>query len=431
MKFYNCALVHDELLLDIVKVLEQGWPAGPTFLNSLGSLVEACVIHDKVYFDPLNHTSSNESDGETISGILITSSFIQDLITSEAISPLPHQKSIDEHFTRNQIEYKMFDFALDVLWQGISFSMANPEDELSQYEVLTELMRLPQIFEEEDLTIRQPNESVIELNPAFFYSRILRLSREDLKFVEACNRRAKGYIELAKHLGVSLYPTCVALPHQIGAVRSSNSRARQLYQSIIEHVTKDDEADKDISATEIGENGFSRVPIPPFCQIVLEQSRGAMNSIPSLVAELRHKHRNFRKYLTDYEQAWDLIRTREERSKLLSEFQNAWQTLIEEKKRPSTRIIYKIWRVLKNPLNTLEEIGDLIAARGNELSVIDRVNGLHDFYKNLASSPIPKLNRELINTTFPKIAEERAWSLAEQLAIKMNSIQIHGAPRIK
>jgi len=55
--FTNQALIQDETLLGHFLVLEQG-PAGPTFLNTVNTLIEAVVIHDTVYFDPDHHDRS-------------------------------------------------------------------------------------------------------------------------------------------------------------------------------------------------------------------------------------------------------------------------------------------------------------------------------------------------------------------------------------
>jgi hypothetical protein len=65
----NTALIHDEVLLDISRVLADGWPVGPSFFHSLGTLAEAVVIHDQVFFDPLRSYTKKSERKATINNL--------------------------------------------------------------------------------------------------------------------------------------------------------------------------------------------------------------------------------------------------------------------------------------------------------------------------------------------------------------------------
>ena len=140
------------------------------------------------------------------------------------------------------------------------------------------------------------------------------------------------------------------------------------------------------------------------------------------IIELRYRHRGFRQYLTDYERKWDTASTRADRINLRNEFDNAWKTFVVSQEKPSTRIIYTLWDILKNPVKTLPAIGDKLRAKGHELSIIGRVRGLHDFWKELANSPIPQKNLELLSNLFPKLASDVEWQLSYDLANSVNTL---------
>ena len=82
----NTALIQDEVLINVSNVIEKGWPAGPSFLNSLGSLIEAAAIHDKVYFNPMGHTLEVETHDDRVPSLLLESDFVQQLIREGILS---------------------------------------------------------------------------------------------------------------------------------------------------------------------------------------------------------------------------------------------------------------------------------------------------------------------------------------------------------
>ena len=84
MEFTNTALVHEEVLLDVLLVLEHGWPAGPSFLHSLRTLTEAVVIHAEVYYDPLHYTRRGDLNGSDVHSLIRDSQFVQQLVSEGA-----------------------------------------------------------------------------------------------------------------------------------------------------------------------------------------------------------------------------------------------------------------------------------------------------------------------------------------------------------
>jgi Putative DNA-binding domain/Domain of unknown function (DUF1998)/Helicase conserved C-terminal domain len=52
----------------IALAVDGDWPVGPLFMHALGTLVEAVVVHDKVYFDPFHLTAREEVDPRSLNG---------------------------------------------------------------------------------------------------------------------------------------------------------------------------------------------------------------------------------------------------------------------------------------------------------------------------------------------------------------------------
>lgn len=381
LDFVNSALLHDEILLEIVLVLEHGWPVGPKFAHSLGSLIEATVIHDKVYYDPLNYTNRTDLSGRDSTSLIIQSHFTKQLTQEGVLNLFPLREKVDQFLKENGRDYETINFLMDATWTGVSFADANPSDEEITYQAILDLMAIPSIFQQKYLRKDHPEAVAFFDDPS-----VLRIidkfgfSPKDLELVEALNRRASAHLDLACNIGANLYPTLMALPHHIGAIRSINSKARELYDTIKAKVLA-------VDKTTVGSTSFERVPIPPLAQIVIDKCADSSAALPEQISDLRHRHRTFREYLTEYERTWLNAKTRKDRLELEKEFRNPWNTLTMSFEMPSSRFIYILWDILKEPHKILKTLGDKLAKKGHEIFVVSRVRGLHDFWKDLTSSP--------------------------------------------
>jgi hypothetical protein len=133
--FLNSALIQDESLLNLVLVLEQGWPAGPCFLHALNTLVETIVLYEHVYFDPLHYLDRVDLNPMSITSQIRSSSMVQLLLGEGAIEQLPNDDDLDQRLEATGREYKVTDFLLDALWTPHSFLYGTPEDEANRLEV--------------------------------------------------------------------------------------------------------------------------------------------------------------------------------------------------------------------------------------------------------------------------------------------------------
>ena len=422
METSNTALIQDEILINISNVIEKGWPAGPSFLFSLGSLIEAAVIHDKVYFDPMGHTLEDDSNDDRLPSLLLQSDFVQQLIREEILSVFPQSTAIKQHLQEEGSSYEYGQFVADYYHELVSFSIANPEGDSSSFRNLIDLAKTaPQVFTTHDLVIRGAlDNSYTLLTGPGVAAYALGFNHEDLRIIEGLSRRAKGYLELAQTMGMNLYPVLTALPYQIGAIKRYTSKAQALFESIVDHAVSLDEADEE----------FSRIEIPPLTQIVLANCKDTPKALANEIVELRYRHRKFRDYLTNYERVWKSANTRGERNKLRQEFDNAWKAFVAKQEKPSTRIIYTLWDIFRNPVNIVKEVGDKLRSYGHELSIIGKVNGLHDFWVELAiNSPVPDRNQQLISKLFPRLADDAEWELSNELAQSVNSFLLSKEPK--
>ena len=70
LEFINQSLLHDEVLVSVAQVIDGQSPAGPVFLHSLGTLIEAAVLYDKVYFDAANQFGDERGNPKSVPSLL-------------------------------------------------------------------------------------------------------------------------------------------------------------------------------------------------------------------------------------------------------------------------------------------------------------------------------------------------------------------------
>jgi hypothetical protein len=83
--------------------------------------------------------------------------------------------------------------------------------------------------------------------------------------------------------------------------------------------------------------------------------------------------------------------------------------------------LYRIWDIVKDPKKVLEKLGDALVDKGKQIYAVDRVQGLHDFYRDVRDSPLQARNRALLEKTFDRFAPDTTWSAAAELAGKVET----------
>ena len=268
MDFANTALVHDELLFTISRVLDGGAEVGPAFVYALGSFVEATVVHSKVFYDPLRYTLRKDLTGGDLSSLIRQSPFVQQMVDAGALTLFPSREEVDTHIAGIGSDYRMIDFLVAATWHGVTFAGAE-ESEPGYAATADLLVKVPEVFEIDSSRSMEGLPGPVEIGPATRTAlQRLGFTGGDVQKIEGWARRARAYVDLVRVVGSSLYADLPGLPYTVPAIRTANNKALELYRRIRQDVeTGDDEP--------LGPTAFSRVPVPPFCQVVLANANGS------------------------------------------------------------------------------------------------------------------------------------------------------------
>lgn len=401
--FANSVILQDEGLLDVVFVVEEKWPLTPVSLGSLAMLTEAIVLHDKVYFDLLRHTTEDRRSvlSPTIDQFLKSSSLVQGLQKEGAISVAPPKDVIQSRLEQLGSKYEYGEFLADYYWGTGSLSSRTPEGVIKHLKALVDLMRWPNMFVAEGSFSGSAKEVL--------YVTVLQglgFNKYDIQLMEDNNHRIRGFVNLANALNCSFCSNLLAMPHQIGQTAQAISKSKETYASILAELEKVDEEVRNVTL------GFSRIDIPPLCQVLLQSCRDSKKAVKEELLNLREKYKSFRRTSTDYEKAWENASTRRERLKLQKEYNAAWQELIKKEKEPGKRITHTIWDSVKSPTAPV----DMLAQKDKRDQIINKVKGLHDFWKDMVNTPIPERNIDLLKSVFGSQVDLGHWNEAESLA---------------
>jgi hypothetical protein len=140
LDFTNQALIQDEILLAICLVLEQGWPAGPTFLHALNTLIEAVVIHDAVYFDVHRQFRGNGTTPSSVHGVLRNSQLVNLLVQENALRVFPETSAVENYFVDQGRDYSFGQFFADLHWSQDSFFYSDPADEATRLDIYVDVV---------------------------------------------------------------------------------------------------------------------------------------------------------------------------------------------------------------------------------------------------------------------------------------------------
>jgi hypothetical protein len=112
--FVNSALLQDESLLNISLVLGQGWPAGPSFLHAVNTLVETIVLHEHVYFHfitLIEGVSTRRALQAKYAVLLQSSCFLGKV----QLNSFRRRSTLEHRFQATGREYKFVEFLQDAV----------------------------------------------------------------------------------------------------------------------------------------------------------------------------------------------------------------------------------------------------------------------------------------------------------------------------
>jgi hypothetical protein len=379
--FVNQALIQEETILVISLVLEHGWPAGPSFIHALNTLIEAVVLHDVVYVDPVRDLNRTDLRRDGVTAALLGSTLVRLLLREGALQVFPEWGPLEHKFQAEGRQYTKGEFLADLKWTPDSFIYADATDEGARLDAYLELLeQSPALLSP---TMEAPMEvpgvgTITHDASSLIAARGLGLCDDELRILDGLNHRARAFMDLSRHTGLHLHPFLLALPHNLGAIRETNSAAERLYAKIASQsaISREDEE-------PAGETRFRTQPIPPLTHLLTTRCRADKSAIGIEMLNLRQENQPLRAHFTEFERSWECAKTKRERWRLESEFDSALKLLVTRESRQSTRLIYTLWDVLKDPSKILGAIGDKIVTQGREEHIIGKVKGLQIFGRTL------------------------------------------------
>ncbi len=399
----NSALFQDDLLMQVVQPLDMGYPMGPSFVHALGTLIEAVVLHDINYFDPL---ATFTTEGSGLQAYVRQSSLINDLQRGGALRLLPPAPDVDLRFEQLGIDYRMLDLVGEINWTNKGSSFTNPASEAAYVGAMTHLLRgFPALFA--SLDILDANDDPVTAEAEALMR--MGVDAESLILIEGQNHRLAALQSFCQPLRLNLCTNHASLPNHLGMVRHNNSVARRLYAQMTRELG---ELDDDT----IDDDELSAIEMPELSRLVLRNCKGDLSALSNEILAVRDKHRKLRDYLTAYEEAWRTASTKGERSKLQNEFNNAWEALVRQHRQPRDRIVYRLWGVLKNPTQILAALGDELVKLGRTWAVSGQVRGLHTLWADLLDAPTARENFSLLASFGMGVADDDLWKAHLDLA---------------
>jgi hypothetical protein len=313
---------------------------------------------------------------------------------------------------------------MDALFDLRSFAPADPSSEITRIQIYREIFdQAPDLFEATTIAPESQSQDGLRVitNPkAYVHAQRLRFSAEDMETIEGFNRRAKGYVDLARHSGLHLQPFFLSLPHQLGAIRNNQSLGQQILEKIEEQIKTQDEklAVKLIAPPA---EGFRRATIPLLVQNVISACNGSSRNLANEILEFRYRHRDLRATITSFDTAWQNAKTRDERWRISNDMEKALAKIVERQEQRTSRFAYWLWEIFGEPTKILKNIGDKLVKRGKEEQLIGRVDGLYDFWKDLKKTPPEDQSLDSFRKTFRRLAPDEVWEESEKFAAAMNS----------
>lgn len=226
---------------------------------------------------------------------------------------------------------------------------------------------------------------------------------------------------MARYLGLNLYVVPNAVPHLLGAVGATNTKARLQYDKITKYMSQSLNED-------VGRSSFLSVKVPPLAIRTVEECRKDPEALGDVIVTMRERHAKLRAGLSDFDAHWTSATSYSDRIRLESDFRHAMEELVKRTTAPKDRWIYKTWSVVSSldPTKILQRLGDRLVVMGRREAVIGQVRGLDAFWRDMLAAP-PASTRAVIKNIVPRQADEPVWAAARGLASAVDKALASGA----
>jgi hypothetical protein len=141
-------------------------------------------------------------------------------------------------------------------------------------------------------------------------------------------------------------------------------------------------------------SGYKEIPLPPLTSILLSRCK-TRDDIPLQLEQLRSEFAGLREAGRLHEQRLINANTIREQFEVIEEFNEFWDTYSKKMHKKTTRIIYRLWDIVKeaNPLSWVTKTLDELKVRDQEKVILNRYKGIHDIWR--MSRDVPAVQHQL------------------------------------
>jgi hypothetical protein len=134
--------------------------------------------------------------------------------------------------------------------------------------------------------------------------------------------------------------------------------------------------------------GCRRMPVPPFTSILLGRCTSREKIVPHL-RQLRTEFSCLRDTAREHQSRIRNAQSLGEQCDIIDEFEEYWATFCRKMKKPSNRLAYRIWDVIKDetPLKWLTKSLDLLVEYDKEKTILNRYKGLTSVWQLTRQAP--------------------------------------------
>jgi hypothetical protein len=440
------ALIHTEILSQIDMVVNGERPINPCFLYDLGVLTEAICLSDCYtwYFkaeksetqveESSSHNAVQKAEElltnrfgihESLGGPVSTA-----LISSECVKAYSGGE-IDAFAQRDNLNFDYYQFLLDQLNSRMPFNYFVIDEDfpnflnLHTYAALlyrkNPYFNFLRILQRINVTVIEGNElgetnsmegflaftsdrknadAASDLPDRFGFSDI-KLRDFIYDVIEAQELQANSTYNLASFFHLEdIHLPLLGRPLQI----------QQEYKQAFDCISKIiNDAKAEIGKIEDKFNfrsGYSLLPVPHFARILLANCR-SREDIPRQLIEMRERYGPLRKTMAKYRQRIQSAESISELQRIDHELNTAWINLLKkEEKDLSSRLVYRIWEVVKTGPKMLIEYLDKLRIKDELEYPIFRVRGLYDLWSDLKGMPPQWQLLSLVENVFSESIRE-------------------------
>jgi hypothetical protein len=380
----NSALLSHDVLEDACRLFDSSTEATPAELHALNSLVEAAVLHDKLYVYEWPAQAAQLGPFEDL--------FKWNLIRKEPVA-----EGCEAALAAMGLSELSHDVLADRSDGGLSITYKS--DRLAGF--LQMLVEYERDFGFEQMSRLLDGDDDSE-ERAFNAAETQRFSPKDVLGLDSWYRKTRALATSATELGLHPYTGLITRPFLLDYVSARRRGALAVFEKL--KVEFDDFDDNDIPE-------WRRIDIPAMTQQVIAGCKGDISAIANEIMRVRTGLTDFRVTLTSSAKAIRQAKTRNEKRQLRKDGEASWAAILQKMEK-TTRLTHTMWDIFKNPLAAPAKAGDKLVEKDQLNQAIDKTLGLSDLWALISTAAAMEGNARLLQGLFGTRYDLRKWHAA-------------------